>query len=45
MKGGYVCSNFQPISAIVNDSNKQNLNVMFKYKLKKNAIHYLDIPK
>jgi uncharacterized Fe-S radical SAM superfamily protein PflX len=45
MKGGYVCSNFQPISVTVNDSNKQILNVMFKYEPKWNAIHYLDIPK
>jgi hypothetical protein len=29
MKGGYVCSNCQPISVIMNDSNKQILNVMF----------------
>ncbi len=45
MKWGYVYSNFQPISVIMNDSNKQILNVMFKYKPKRNAIHCLDIPK
>ncbi len=45
MKGGYVCSNFQPINVIMNDSYKQILNFIFKYKPKRNAIHYVDIPK
>jgi len=35
MKGGYVCLGFQPINVIMNDSNQ--LKVMFKYKLKRNA--------